>query len=76
MDLFSVDFAHSELIFIRQALELPTISGKDAKFLAGLQLRIENELVQIEQMKLEENQKKTEGLQAIINAEQAKSSKK
>ena len=76
MDLFSVDFAHSELIFIRQALELPTISGKDAKFLAGLQLRIENELAQIEQMKAAEAQKKAEDLQAIINAEQSKASKK
>ena len=76
MDLFSVDFTHNELVFIRQTLELPTISGKDAKFLAGLQLRIENELVQIEQIKIQEAQKKEEGLHALINAEQTKSSKK
>jgi hypothetical protein len=76
MDLFSVDFTHNELVFIRQTLELPTISGKDAKFLANLQLRVENELTQIEQMKAAEAQKKAEDLQAIINAEQSKVSKK
>ena len=76
MDLFSVDFTHNELVFIRQTLELPTISGKDAKFLANLQSRVENELTQIEQMKAAEAQKKAEDLQAIINAEQSKASKK
>jgi len=76
MDLFSIDFTHNELIFIRQTLELPTISGKDAKFLAGLQLRIENELIQIEQMKNQEAQKKEEDLQALLKAEQVKASKK
>ena len=76
MDLFSVDFTHNELVFIRQTLDLPTISGKDAKFLANLQLRLENELVQIEQMKIQETQKKAEELQAIINAEKEKPFKK
>jgi len=76
MDLFSVDFTYNELVFIRQTLELPTISGKDAKFLANLQSRVENELAQIDQMKAAEAQKKAEDLQAIINAEQSKASKK
>jgi hypothetical protein len=76
MDLFSVDFTHNELVFIRQTLEMPTISGKDAKFLANLQLKVENELVQIEQMQAAEAQKKAEDLQAIINIEQSKASKK
>jgi hypothetical protein len=76
MDLFSIDLTHNEIVFIRQTLELPTISGKDAKFLANLQLRLENELVQIEQMKTQEAQKKAEELQAIINAEKEKIVKK
>jgi len=76
MDLFSVDFTHNELAFIRQTLELPTIAGKDAKFLANLQIKVESELIQIEQMKEQENQKKAEELQAIINAEQEKLLKK
>jgi hypothetical protein len=76
MDLFSVDFTHNEIVFIRQTLEMPTISGKDAKFLANLQLKVENELAQIEQMQATEAQKKAEDLQAIINIEQSKASKK
>ena len=76
MDLFSVDLTYNEIVFIRQTLELPSISGRDAKFLANLQIKIENELAQIEQMQTQEAQKKAEDLQAIINIEQSKASKK
>ena len=76
MDLFSVDLTYNEIVFIRQTLELPSISGRDAKFLANLQIKIENELAQIEQMQAAEAQKKAEDLQAIINTEQSKASKK
>jgi hypothetical protein len=76
MDLFSVDLTYNEIVFIRQTLELPSISGRDAKFLANLQIKIENELAQIEQMQAAEAQKKAEDLQAIINIEQSKASKK
>jgi len=69
MDIFSIDLTHNEITFIRQCLELPSISGRDAKFLASLQTKIENELAQIEQMKQSENQKKTEELQKIISKE-------
>ena len=76
MDLFSVDLTYNEIVFIRQTLELPSISGRDAKFLANLQIKIENELTQIEQRQAAEAQKKAEDLQAIINIEQSKASKK
>lgn len=65
MDLFSIDFTHNEINFIRQCLELPSISGKDAKFLANLQSKIEEELNQIQKMKEEE-------LKKVIEAEQIK----
>jgi hypothetical protein len=54
---------------------LPSISGKDAKFLANLQSRIENELIQIDQIKQTEAQKKTEELQALIDRENQKNNK-
>jgi hypothetical protein len=76
MDIFSIDFTHNEIAFIRQCLDLPSISGKDAKFLANLQSKIESELVQIDQMKQVEAQKKAEGLQAILEAEQTKANNK
>ena len=72
MEFFSIDVTHNELAFIRQSLEIVTVSGKDAKFLATLQVKIENELMQIEQMKQAEEQKKRESLQQLISHEEAK----
>lgn len=62
MDLFSIDFTLNEINFIRQCLELPSISGKDAKFLANLQSKIEQELAEIQRLK-EEELKKTIGVE-------------
>jgi hypothetical protein len=76
MDFFSIDLTHNEIVFIRQTLELPSISGRDAKFLANLQTKIENELAEIERIKAEEEQKKVKALQAIVEADQSKSSVK
>ena len=63
-------------MFIRQTLELPNISGRDAKFLASLQTKIENELTEIERIKAEEEQKKARDLQQLIEVDQSKSSVK
>ena len=76
MDIFSIDLTHNEIVFIRQTLELPSISGRDAKFLASLQIKIENELAEIERIKAEEEQKKSRDLQQLIEADQSKSSVK
>jgi predicted nucleotidyltransferase len=73
MDIFSIDLTHNEIVFIRQTLELPSISGRDAKFLASLQIKIENELAEIERIKAEEEQKKARDLQQLIEADQSKS---
>jgi hypothetical protein len=67
MDIFSIDLSHNEIAFIRQSLDSVMISGKDAKFLANLQIKIEGELMQIEQIKKTENQKKTKELEELIN---------
>jgi len=76
MDIFSIDLTHNEIVFIRQTLELPSISGRDAKFLASLQIKIENELAEIERIKAEEEQKKARDLQQLIEVDQSKSSVK
>jgi plasmid maintenance system antidote protein VapI len=62
MDVFSIDFTLNEINFIRQCLELPSILGKDAKFLANLQNKIEQELAEIQRLK-EEELKKTIGVE-------------
>jgi hypothetical protein len=66
MDIFSVDFSPNELNFLRQALDLVTVKGTDAKFLAGLQLKLENELVEITKMLEQENTGKAKSLDQII----------
>jgi hypothetical protein len=69
MDIFSIDVTHNELAFLRQSLDVVSVSGKDAKFLANLQTKIETELLQIEQIKQAEEQKKRENLQQILTQE-------
>jgi hypothetical protein len=69
MDIFSIDVTHNELAFLRQSLDVVSVSGKDAKFLASLQTKIETELIQIEQIKQAEEQKKREDLQQVLTQE-------
>ena len=76
MNLFSVDFSHAELNFIRQALETVQLQGRDAKFCASIQLKLESELEQIIQMIKAEEQSRTLGLQQMIQTEELKESKK
>lgn len=66
MNIFSVDLTPNELSFIRQSLETVQISGKDAKFLANLQVKIEHELSEIQRMLNEEEQKKMASLSETI----------
>lgn len=76
LDIFSIDLTQNEIIFIRQALDVVSVSGKDAKFLANLQVKIEQELLQIDGLKLKEEQKKQAELQQIIQHEQTKAASK
>ena len=63
MDLFSVDLTLTELIFLRQASDMVSITGKDAKFLADLQTKLEGEIGQVQ--KLQEDKKMQELAKAI-----------
>jgi 16S rRNA G527 N7-methylase RsmG len=69
MDIFSIDVTPTEIAFMRQALDLVQISGKDAKFLASLQIKLENEYAQIQAIKAEEEAKKQAELQVIKTKE-------
>lgn len=76
MDIFSIDVTPNEIAFLRQALDLVTINGKDAKFLAGLQTKLEQEYAQIQNIKAKEEEKKQRELKAVLEAEAAKTTKK
>jgi hypothetical protein len=73
MDLFSIDITPQELAFIRQSLDLVTISGKDAKFVANLQNKVENEMIEIQKFK---EQAKNNELQKAIEIDNIKSTSK
>ena len=51
MELYSIDVTPQEIAFLRQSLDVVSISGKDAKFIAGLQTKLENEMMEIQQAK-------------------------
>lgn len=67
MNIFSIDLTPNEINFIRQSLETVTIQGKDAKFLANLQMKMENELAQIQRMIQAEESKKAAELSQVIS---------
>jgi hypothetical protein len=71
MNFYSVDFTPNALNFLRQALDLVTVKGTDAKFLSGLQEKLESELAQIKAMIEQERIQKEESLKQFI-AEDAK----
>lgn len=66
MDLVSsVAFTQGELSFIRQCIDLSTISSKDAKFVANIQIKIEAEIQQMIEMQQQEEAEKLRQLEEI-----------
>ncbi len=76
MYIVSMDLTPNELNFVRQALDLVSIKGTDAQFLANLQLKFERELAEIQRLNEEEERRKIEVQQQITTAEANKSSAK
>lgn len=58
-------FSQPELTFIRQCIDLATISAKDAKFVAQLQNKIDNEVQQMIDLQNREEAEKRKQLQEI-----------
>jgi len=76
MYIVSMDLTPNELNFVRQALDLVSIKGTDAQFLANLQLKFERELAEVQRLVEEEERRKIEVQQQITTAEANKSSAK
>ena len=72
MNIFAVDFSHAELNFLRQALETVPIQGRDAKFCASIQIKLEQELEEITKMLKAEEEAKMLGLQQMVQHEEEK----
>ena len=75
MNIFSIDLTPGEIQCLRQSLDTITISGKDAKFVANLQVKLEQEFNQIQEMLKQEEAKKQKELQETLAREEKKNSK-
>jgi len=76
MELYSVDLTTAEIQLMRQALDVITITGKDARFVANTQLKLEHDLKQIVEMQQQFELQKQAELQQAILIEEKKAKKR
>jgi hypothetical protein len=69
MNIFSIDLTVAEIQLARQSLDVISISGKDAKLVATLQIKLETELTQIQNMITQAETKKAATLQKALEAD-------
>jgi hypothetical protein len=70
MDLFEINLTFNELTFLRSALDPISIQGRDARFVASLQIKLEHEIEEVKRMLQEAETQKIEDLQEAIKEDQ------
>lgn len=75
MNIFSIDITIPEIQLLRSSLDVITISGKDAKFVASLQIKLEQEMQSIQQMIAEAEEKKKKDLEQVMAQEARRAAK-
>ena len=75
MNIFSIDITIPEIQLLRSSLDVITVSGKDAKFVAGLQIKLEQEMQYIQQMIAEAEEKKKKDLEQVMAQEARRAAK-
>jgi len=70
MDLFEINLTFNELTFLRSALDPISIQGRDARFVASLQIKLEQEIEEVKRMFQEAETKKMIDLQEAIEEDQ------
>ena len=70
MDLFEISLTFNELTFLRSALDPISIQGRDARFIASLQIKLEHEIEEVKRMFQEAETKKMIDLQEAIKEDQ------
>ena len=70
MDLFEINLTFNELTFLRSALDPISIQGRDARFVATLQMKLEHEIEEVKRMLQEVETQKMESLQDAIKEDQ------
>lgn len=75
MDVFSIDLSVGDLNVLRHSLDVITISGRDAKIVANLQYKLEQELAQIQQMQAQVEAEKQSAFNKATKADARKAAK-
>ena len=70
MDLFEISLTINEMTFLRSALDPISIQGRDARFIASLQIKLEQEIEEIKHMLKKAEIQKIENLQEAIEEDQ------
>ena len=74
MNLFTIEnLSLDEIAVLRQSLNVIEIKGSSAQFIANLQNKLDNEILQIREMIAQEEQKKQAGIAKIEKAAKANS---
>lgn len=74
MNLFTIEnLSIDEIAVLRQALNVIEIKGSSAQFIANLQVKLDNEILQIKEMIAQEEKKKQAGIAKIEKASKAQS---
>lgn len=74
MNLFTIEnLSLDEITVLRQALNVIEIKGSSAQFIANLQIKLDNEILQIKEIIAQEEVKKQVGIAKIEKAAKAQS---
>ena len=57
MELYQVDLGEAEIRVLRQSLDIIQLNGSDAKFIANLQVKLEQEMAKIAQQIMQPKKK-------------------
>jgi hypothetical protein len=72
MNLFTIEnLSIDEITVLRQSLNVIEIKGSSAQFIANLQAKLDNEILQIREMIAQEEKKKQAGIAKIEKAVKA-----
>lgn len=66
MNIFSIDFTVAELQLLRQSLDVITITGRDAKIISALQVKLETEIAACNSLMQAEQIKKVQEITDVI----------
>ena len=73
MNLFTIEnLTLDEIAALRQSLNVIDIKGASAQFIANLQMKLDNEIIEIQNMLQSEEQTKLEGISKIEKSTKTK----